>query len=264
MQTHSFETHQTSHHGKNLSFKSAGSGQAIVLFHSLLADQSSWDLITPTLIKTHQVIQLSLPGFDDSDFVGGSLDAISDQIAHVIQSLKLAHAPIFLGNGYGGFVALNTALRHPQIPAKLVLADCGACFSEPGRAAFRGMSENAKNKGLTAIADVAMRRLFAPEYQVQHPQLIADRKERFLNIHMDTFQGACEALSTMDLRPQVANLQIPSLVVVGEFDEATPVPMSEELAKLLPNAQLKILPGLAHVPQLQDPQAFLDAIHSFI
>jgi 3-oxoadipate enol-lactonase len=68
----------------------------------------------------------------------------------------------------------------------------------------------------------------------------------------------------MDLRPQVANLPIPSLVVVGEFDEATPVPMSEELAKLLPNAQLKVLPGLAHVPQLQDPQAFLDAIHSFI
>ncbi|BDW11249.1 hydrolase [Polynucleobacter sp. SHI2] len=264
MQMHSFETHQISNQGKNLSFKSAGSGQAIVLFHSLLADQSSWDLITPSLIKTHQVIQLSLPGFDESDFVGGSLDAISDQIAEVIHSLKLTQAPIFMGNGYGGFVALNTALRHPQLPAKLVLADCGTCFSEPGRAAFRGMSENAKNKGLIAIADVAMRRLFAPEYQTQHPQLIADRKERFLNIHMDTFQGACAALSTMDLRPLVTNLAIPSLVVVGEFDEATPVPMSEELAKLLPNAQLKILPGLAHVPQLQDPHAFLEAIHSFI
>ena len=40
--------------------------------------------------------------------------------------------------------------------------------------------------------------------------------------------------------------------------------MSEELARLLPNAELKILPGLAHVPQLQDPQAFLNAIHPFI
>jgi 3-oxoadipate enol-lactonase len=68
----------------------------------------------------------------------------------------------------------------------------------------------------------------------------------------------------MDLRSQVQQLQIPALVVVGEFDEATPVPMSEELAKLLPQAELKILPGLAHVPQLQDPQAFLSAIQSFI
>jgi len=264
MQTHSFENHQISHNNKNLNFKTAGTGQAIVLFHSLLADQSSWDLITPTLLKTHQVIQLSLPGFDSSDFVGGSLDAIADQIASVIESLKLAQAPIFMGNGYGGFVALNTALRHPHLPAKLVLADCGACFTEQGRAAFRGMSDNAKNKGLIAIADVAMRRLFAPAYQELHPQLIADRKERFLNINLTTFHGACEALSTMDLRSQVQQLQIPALVVVGEFDEATPVPMSEELAKLLPQAELKILPGLAHVPQLQDPQAFLSAIQSFI
>ncbi len=264
MQTHLFENHQISHNNKNLNFKTAGTGQAIVLFHSLLADQSSWDLITPTLLKTHQVIQLNLPGFDASDFVGGSLDAIADHIAGVIESLKLAQAPIFMGNGYGGFVALNTALRHPHLPAKLVLADCGACFTEQGRAAFRGMSDNAKNKGLIAIADVAMRRLFAPAYQELHPQLIADRKERFLNINLATFHGACEALSTMDLRSQVQQLQIPALVVVGEFDEATPVPMSEELAKLLPQAELKILPGLAHVPQLQDPQAFLSAIQSFI
>jgi 3-oxoadipate enol-lactonase len=264
MQTHLFENQQISHHNKNLSFKTAGTGQAIVLFHSLLADQSSWDLITPALLKTHQVIQLSLPGFDSSDFVGGSLDEIADQIAGVIESLKLSQAPIFMGNGYGGFVALNTALRHPHLPAKLVLADCGACFSDQGRAAFRGMSENAKNKGLIAIADVAMRRLFAPAYQELHPQLIADLKERFLNINLATFYGACEALSTMDLRSQVQQLQIPALVVVGEFDEATPVPMSEELAQLLPQAELKILPGLAHVPQLQDPQAFLSAIQSFI
>ena len=252
------------HDGKNLSFKTAGKGRAIVLFHSLLADQSSWDHIIPTLVKTHQVIQLSLPGFDDSNFVGGSLNAISDQIASVIQTLSLEPSPIFMGNGYGGFVALNTALRYPDLPYKLVLADCGACFTEPGRSAFKGMSENAKNKGLSAIADVAMRRLFAPAYQELHPELIAERKERFLRLNLETFHGACEALSTMDLRTAVTQLHIPSLVVVGELDEATPAPMSVELAELLPNASLHIFPGLAHVPQLQDPAAFLKGIESFI
>ena len=259
-----FTSQQIKINNKNLSFKIAGTGQPIILFHSLLADQSSWDLITPTLVQSHQVIQLSLPGFDESDFVGGSLDLIADHIAMCIQSLKLEQKPIFMGNGYGGFVALNTAIRHPLLPSKLVLADCGACFTEPGRAAFRGMSENAKNKGLMAIADVAMRRLFAPSYQEQHPQLITERKEKFLKINLDTFHGACGALSTMDLRPQVKTLAIPSLVIVGELDEATPAPMSVELAELLPQAELKILSGLAHVPQLQDPQAFLNAIHPFI
>lgn len=249
---------------KQLSVKITGSGPAIVLFHSLLADQSSFEKIIPSLAKTHQVILLSLPGFDGSDQVGGSLDAIADQIAGAMSSLNLQTPPILLGNGYGGFVALNTAIRHPQLARKLILADCGACFSEQGRAAFRGMSDNAMKNGLGAIADVAMRRLFAPSYQAEHPELIAERRERFLAIHHDTFHGACAALATMDLREEAKLLKIPTLVICGELDEATPKEMSEELANLIPNANLKILSGLAHVPQLQDPAVFLMAIQEYI
>lgn len=259
LQAHQIQINQTT-----LAYHTAGSGRPIILFHSLLADRTSFDRITPELLKSHQIIQLSLPGFDESNFIGGSLDAIADQIAKAIEKMNLSEKPIFLGNGYGGFVALNTAIRHPNLPHKLVLADCGACFTEPGRAAFRGMSTNATANGLSSIADVAMRRLFAPAYQEQHPELIAQRKDRFLAIDLTTFQGACQALSEMDLRPHLASLTIPSLVLVGEFDEATPPAMSEELASLLPNASLKILKGLAHVPQLQDPEAFLTEITSFI
>ncbi|WP_108646230.1 alpha/beta fold hydrolase [Polynucleobacter rarus] len=259
-----FESVNLQFNQHQLSVKVYGAGPSIVLFHSLLADQTSFDKVLPNLAKDHQVIVLSLPGFESSSFVGGSLDAIADQIGGALKTLNLSPAPIFLGNGYGGFVALNTAIRHPALVSKLILADCGACFTEPGRAAFRGMSENAKNKGLTAIADVAMRRLFAPAYQEQHPELIAQRKERFLSIDMETFHGACNALATMDLRPLVKDLQIPALVLCGELDEATPPAMSEELANLLPKASLNILPGLAHVPQLQDPEAFYAAIQDFI
>jgi 3-oxoadipate enol-lactonase len=57
---------------------------------------------------------------------------------------------------------------------------------------------------------------------------------------------------------------VPVLVLVGEHDEATPPPMSHELAAGLPNARLKVLAGCAHVPQLQAPEAFLDAIGDFL
>jgi 3-oxoadipate enol-lactonase len=53
-------------------------------------------------------------------------------------------------------------------------------------------------------------------------------------------------------------------VLVGEHDEATPPPMSHELAAGLPNAQLRIIPGCAHVPQLQSPEVFLEAIGDFL
>ena len=250
--------------GKRLSAKVGGSGVPIVLFHSLLADQSSFDLIALPLAKSHQVVVLSLPGFEGSDFVGSSLEAIADHIAAGIQAMDFKQKPILLGNGYGGFVALLSAIRHPGIASRLVLADCGAAFSEPGRAAFRGMSGAAKEKGLGAIADVAMRRLFSPEFQQLNPALTEERKERFLAVDPQTFHGACDALGTLDLRPHLSSVTVPALILVGEQDEATPPPMSQELCAGLPNATLVVLTGCAHVPQLQAPDVFMDAIRDFI
>jgi 3-oxoadipate enol-lactonase len=57
---------------------------------------------------------------------------------------------------------------------------------------------------------------------------------------------------------------VPALVLVGEHDEATPPAMSTELAAGLADAQLVVLPGCAHVPQLQEPELFLDAIRKFV
>ena len=250
--------------GKRLGARIGGSGMPIVLFHSLLADQSSFDPVARLLAKTHQVVMLNLPGFGASESVGSSLETIADHIAGAIEALGLKQNPILLGNGYGGFVALVTAIRHPGLASRLVLADCGAAFSEPGRAAFRGMSAAAKEKGLGAIADVAMRRLFAPEFQQANPALIEDRKKRFLAVDAQTFHGACDALATLDIRDQLKSVKVPVLVLVGEQDEATPPPMSRELAAGLPDARLLELPGCAHVPQLQAPETFMAAIRAFI
>jgi 3-oxoadipate enol-lactonase len=78
------------------------------------------------------------------------------------------------------------------------------------------------------------------------------------------FRAACAALAELDLRPALGKVTVPVLVLVGEHDEATPPPMSRELAVGLPNARLKVIAGCAHVPQLQSPEIFLDAIGDFL
>jgi 3-oxoadipate enol-lactonase len=242
----------------------AGNGPALLLFHSLLSDRASFDAIVPELARTFRVIVPELPGFGGSKAVAGGLAAIADRMAEAVKDAAGSDEAIVLGNGYGGFVALQMAIRHPGIASRLVLADCGAAFSEEGRQAFRNMAAASKAKGLSAITEVAMRRLFAPEFQAQHPDLMGDRREAFLNTDPEVFQAACAALAELDLRPQLPGVKVPVLVLVGEHDEATPPPMSRELAALLPDARLKILAGCAHVPQLQAPQSFLEAIGDFM
>lgn len=249
---------------ESVSARVLGAGRTIVLLHSLLADRSSFDPLSQLLARTHRVVMPDLPGFGGSHPVTGGLEAVADRVAGAIGALQLDEPPILLGNGYGGFVALMTAVRHPGIARKLVLADCGAAFSEPGRQAFRNMSAGATAKGLAGIADVAMRRLFSPEFQAAHPELIAQRRERFIAVHPETFHAACAALASLDLRAQAAEVRVPALVLVGEQDEATPPAMARELASLLPDARFEELAGCAHVPQLQAPEQFLAAIAGFI
>jgi 3-oxoadipate enol-lactonase len=241
-----------------------GAGRPIVLLHSLLADRTSFEPLATLLAATHRVIMLDLPGFGGSHPVAGGLEAVADRCAEAIRALRLEQSPILLGNGYGGFVALLTVIRHPALAARLVLADCGAAFPEPGRQAFRNMSAAAAAKGLGAISEVAMRRLFAPDFQAAHPQLVEQRRERFVAVHPETFHAACAALAALDLRADARGVRLPVLVLVGEQDEATPPEMARELASLLPDARFVALPGCAHVPQLQAPQQFLAAIGEFV
>jgi 3-oxoadipate enol-lactonase len=243
-----------------------GSSQmpALFLFHSLLSDRASFDRIVPQLANSNRVVVPELPGFGASKAVDGGLASVADRMAEAVEEAAGGRETIVLGNGYGGFVALQMAIRHPGIADRLVLADCGAAFSESGREAFRNMAAATRAKGLAAITEVAMRRLFAPEFQAAHPDLMRERREAFLKTDPQVLQQACAALAALDLRGELSEIKIPVLVVVGEYDEATPPPMSHELAAMLPDALLKVIPGCAHVPQLQAPEMFLEAIGDFL
>lgn len=250
--------------GGRIAAEALGSGQPLLLFHSLLADRASFDRITAPLAERFQVIVPDLPGFGESEVVAGGLEAVADRMAEAVCDLQGSHRLMVLGNGFGGFVALQMAIRHPGLVHRLVLADCGACFSEPGRQAFRTMAAVSAAKGLDALSEMAMRRLFAPDFQAANPALMRERLAAFLRTDPAVFRAACEALGGLDLRPDLAKVDVPVLVLVGEQDEATPPAMSQELAAGLPDAELTVLPGCAHVPQLQSPQGFLSAVFPFL
>ena len=236
----------------------SGNGPSVWIFHSLLADAGSCAPLADLLAERFTVTLPHLPGFGGSASCPPALAAVADRMAAAIAQ---AGGPVaIIGNGYGSFVALVLALRHAQLVRRLVLAGTGAAFSEAGRQAFRGMAAAVAEKGLPAIAEVAMRRLFAPAFQVAHPELMAERRAAFLATDPVVFTGACGELADLDLRGEVGRLAMPLLVMAGDGDEATPAAMARELAGLVPGARYEELPGLAHVPQLQDTPRFAEAV----
>ncbi|MGT2480992.1 alpha/beta fold hydrolase [Methylobacterium oryzae CBMB20] len=249
--------------GGQVALTLSGEGPPLVLLHSLLADATSFDPVVPALGRDFRLLIPELPGFGPSaPAPAGSRRSPTGSPRRC--GRRRGRPAAGLGNGYGGFVLLLCALRHPGLFDRLVFADCGACFSEPGREAFRGMARVAGEKGLPAIADTAMRRLFAPAFQAAHPALMAERRAAFLRTDLTVFQAACAALAGLDLRPRLSEIRVPALVLVGEHDEATPPAMARELAAGLPDARFVMLPDCAHVPQLQRPGIFEKEVSAFL
>jgi pimeloyl-ACP methyl ester carboxylesterase len=242
-----------------------GSGSDLVLLHSLLADRRAFDAVLPALAAKYRVTLFNLPGFHGSQpAMLPLMDAYIAGIEDGFDEFEITRDAILLGNGFGGTVALAFALAHPERISKLVLSDAAACFPDEGRKAFEGMAQKVAEGGLGAVAEIAAKRVYSPAYLAAHPELIEERKKVLLAIDPKAFQAACKILQEADLTPLLHRLKVPTLVLCGEFDQATPPPLNRAIADKIPGARYVELPGCGHCPPLEQPQQFLAAIKGFV
>lgn len=241
-----------------------GVGRDLVILHSLLTDRRAFDPVLPVLAARFRVTLINLPGFHGSPAVEGTTAAYVATIKTAFAALSIGRDAVLMGNGFGGTVALAFALAHQDRIAKLVLCDAAAGFPEPGKQAFRVMAEKVAAAGLGSIVDIAANRVFPAAYLTNHPQAIAERRAVLLDIDPVAFGAACALLVDADLAPGLPRLQVPTLVVCGELDQATPPALNRLIADNVPGARYVELPNCGHCPPLEQPQVFLAAIREFV
>ncbi|HEY1472984.1 MAG TPA: alpha/beta fold hydrolase [Pseudolabrys sp.] len=253
----------TAGHG-SLTAVRTGQGRDLVVLHSLLSDRHTFDPVLPALAAKHRVTLINLPGFHGSQPTPLALmDAYVATVEDGFQEFGIARDSILIGNGFGGTIALAFAMAHPERIAKLVLSDAAACFPPEGRKQFEIMAAKVAEAGLGSIAEIAAKRVFSPAYLAAHPEAIEERKAVLLDIEPKAFQAACKILQEVDLSVLLHKMQVPTLVVCGEFDQATPPPLNKQIADKVAGCRYVELPGCGHCPPLEQPSQFIAAIKAF-
>jgi 3-oxoadipate enol-lactonase len=241
-----------------------GAGPDIAILHSLLADRHAFDPVLPKLAEKHRVTLFNLPGFHGSQPpVLALMDAYVASIQDGFQDFGLAPETVLIGNGFGGSIALAFAIAHPECISKLIVCDAAAQFSPQGQDQFAAMAQKVADGGLGSIAEIAAKRVFSPAYLAAHPEKIEERKAVLLGIAPAAFQAACKILQEADLVPLLSHLRVPTLVLCGAEDQATPPALNKQIAEGVAGANYVELPGCGHCPPLEQPQAFLNAIGEF-
>jgi|SRR5438067_1774629 len=242
----------------------AGSGRDLVILHSLLTDRHAFDRVLPQLSAGFRVTLPNLPGFHGSKPVEGRLEAYTGWVLRAFDALDIGADPILMGNGFGGTVALAFALTHRDRVASLVLCDVAPSFPEAGKQAFRIMAASAADGGMGAIAEIAAKRVFHTVHLGKHPEAIEERRAVLLTIDPTAFRAACMVLIDADLVAELPALAVPTLVVCGELDQATPPELNRLIAAKVEGARYTELPRCGHCPPLEQPEAFLAAVEEFL
>ena len=242
-----------------------GEGRDLVVLHSLLTDRHAFDPVLPTLAAKHRVTLFNLPGFHGSQ---PAMLALMDAYVAVVEDgfdeFGIANDAVLMGNGFGGTVALAFGLAHPERMSKLVLSDAAAGFPPEGRQAFAVMADKVAEGGLGSIAEIAAKRVFSPAYLAAYPEKIEERKKVLLEIDPKAFQAACKILQETDLVPLLHHMKVQTLVVCGEFDQATPPLLNKQIVDKVAGARYVQLPGCGHCPPLEQPEQFIAAIKDFV
>jgi pimeloyl-ACP methyl ester carboxylesterase len=244
-----------------LEIETVGKGPDLVLLHSLLSDRGAFDGVKDALAASFRLHLFSLPGYGKSASENeSSVEAYADRLS---RQEVFSRKPFLLGNGFGGFVALGIAIRHPARVAKLVAAPALAGFPPPAKETFRVMAAKVRAGGMQAVLEAAIQRMFPPAFIAAHPDIVAERKRALAQADPQAFARACIALSNLDFGSSLKKISCTTLVMVGALDQTTPPALARELAGGIAGAQYQELPGCGHCPQIEQPEAFVGALRGF-
>jgi len=251
-----------------MSFGDLGGGPAVVLLHAFPLARSMWRPQAEALQGEYRVIAPDLRGFGGSrGFADApSVETMADDVAALLDELKVTGPVVLGGLSMGGYVALAFACRHPARLRGLVLADTKADPDDAeGRANRDRLIAFAQNNTARAVIDQMLPKLLGAETTARRPEVAEEVRAIASRQTAAGIVGALKALRDRpDANPGLGAIAAPTLVLVGRDDMLTPPAKSEEMASRIPNARLVVIDGAGHLSNLEQPAAFNAALRSFL
>ena len=255
--------------GGELNVRERGSGVPLLLVHGFPLDHSMWQGQLAGLSDICRVIAPDLRGFGASSVTSGkvTMQQYADDMAALLDALDIKQPVVFCGLSMGGYVAWQFALRHRARLAKLILCDTRSIADSAEAAAGRKKTaERVIAEGPQVVAEAMLPKLFAPPTaNVREKEWVTQTREVILR---NPPEGIAAALLGMaerpDVTPELAKIDVPALVLCGQYDGISPPAEMREIVAKLPNARYVEIARAGHMAPLEQPEAVNAAIREFL
>jgi 3-oxoadipate enol-lactonase len=254
--------------GQPVNVVDRGEGDAVLFLHAFPLQAAMWDYQIEALEGSHRCLAIDMPGFGQSpspdDPGQASMQSWADLVVGVLDQLGVGQATV-VGASMGGYLALALLRHHGDRVRQLVLADSRARSDDPAVAQRRTAQQDQLRDGaeVSSLAKETVEGLLSSG-SMARPELV--EYVHALAGDADP-SGWVDALEAMKDRPDSMLLarqsDVRALVIVGELDRVTPIAEAMSLRSLL-KGELVIVPDVGHLPNLEDPLAFNEALSAFL
>jgi 3-oxoadipate enol-lactonase len=234
---------------------------ALLLLHSLGTSLHVWDAQADALATAFRVIRPDMRGHGLTSVTAGpySLHGLAGDALAVLDALGIGRAHV-AGLSIGGAIAQALAARAPERVLSLILCDTAMTF--PPESAWRERAALVRAQGMAPLVAPVLSRWVTEDFQGD--PAAEGLRAMLRRTDPEGYAGAAEALAVADLTEGTRALRLPTLVLVGEHDVATPPAAARALADAIPGAALTVLAGAAHIPTMQVPAAVTAAMGGFL
>jgi 3-oxoadipate enol-lactonase / 4-carboxymuconolactone decarboxylase len=235
----------------------------LVLSHSIGADQGMWAPQVPDMLSHFRVLRHDICGHGASSAPKGdySIEDLGRDVLGLADALKISEFA-FCGLSLGGAIGQWLGIHAADRVSRLVLANTSPQFGP--RANWDARRKAVLDGGMAAVIDLVMQRFFSPETLTRGDAYAQAVRSVILGTDPIGYAGCCAALRDMDHSQLLKQIRVPTLVIVGDRDVATPWSgHGEILAREIPKAQAVHLPA-AHISNLERPRSFTAALFSFL
>ena len=255
--------------GLKLFFEDLGTGTPVVFVSGLGGDHRAFAVAMRRLGRTYRAITFDNRDSGQSERATTTYSTadLAEDLAGLLAAIQVESAH-FVGQSLGGLIAQQLALRHPSLVRSLTLVSTHSGSNAWKKAVIASWVALKRTSGPDAFARGTLPWLVAPSFyenalaQIEGIVRFADRNEWPQD--GDAFERQAQAASTHDLRDRLGKINVPTLVLTGEFDIVNPPAVSRELADRIPNARFQLLKGVGHIPHVENVGDFLDAIEAFL
>lgn len=237
-------------------------GPVIVFSNSLGTDLSMWDPQAKAMANRMRVLRYDTRGHGQSSVSPGpyTIDQLGQDVVSLIDALQIERA-YFCGLSLGGLTGIWLGINAGQRFHGLVVCNTAARVGTVE--AWNGRIAKIKEGGVQAIASMIIERWFTPAFVASAPDVVQSTLSMLLRTDANGYIGCCEALRDADLRPQLATIKTPALVISGAHDPVTPPSDGRAISGGIPGAQYVEL-NTSHLSNIEAPQPFTDTLLRFV